>query len=145
MTRLFCIKEDSSGVPVKARLTKRRLTNLCAVEAEVRRLTEKKGWTRVEQVCADIPLQVQFAQWATTLLGVNPRYVLCPDSLVRYVRGPNWSDPGIDYAHYEEYVKAIGNELWHEFSSYRGTSVEEAARRFTRLLDAVGLKPAEKL
>lgn len=143
MTLLFCIKEDSSGVPVRARLKKRRLTNLFAIEAEVRRLTEEKGWTRVEQVCADLPLQTQFAQWTTTLLSVNPRYVLCPDSLVHYVRGPNWNEPHPDYAHYEERIKAIGNELWHEFSSYRGASADEAVRRFTWLLYAVGLKPVE--
>lgn len=138
MTMLFCIREDGSGKPAGARLYRRKFSNLHAIGKETERLMTK--WTRVVQICADLPLQVQFAKWAASLLGVNPRYVLEPTAFIGYIRGCNWNHPCPDYAHYEERVKLIGKELWHEFSTYREVPFNEAFRRMDLLLGSVGLK-----
>lgn len=145
MIMLFCIKEDEAGVPSAAKLMNRRLTNLNTVNAECTRLLSTGKWTRIEPLCALIPLRLQLAKWASKLLPVNRRYVLDPGSLIAYIRGDNWNASDPSYAHYEMTIKAFGDELWHEFSSYRGVSVDEAVRRFTWLLNAVGLKPVEDL
>lgn len=138
MIRLFCLREDN-GRPVAARLMGRAFTDSAKVEAEVRRLLNTGRWTKVACVEAGIPLYLQAAQWAASLLKVNPRYVLEPSALWYYLKGPNWNDPGVDYAHYEEYAKAIGTDLWMEFSGYRGVPLEEAVRRIAWLLRQIGI------
>ena len=145
MTRLFCLREDSSGVPCEAKLMNRRFSNLSAIDAECERLLGGGKWTRIVRVCADIRLQVQFARWAAPLLKVNRVYVLNPCRFVGYIRGCNWNHPCPDYAHYEEHVKGIGNDLWHEFSTYISVPYDEAIRRMTWLMGTVGLRPAEGL
>lgn len=143
MTMLFCIKDGPSGDPVAARLYGRRFSNLFAINEESERLMKTGKWSRIVQICADLPLQVQFAKWASSLLSVNQRYVLDPVAFNNYIRGCNWNHPCPDYAHYEDRVKAVGAELWHEFSAYRCVPFDEAIRRMGLLLSAVGLKPAE--
>lgn len=138
MIRLFCIREDN-GRPVAARLMGHAFVDYEKAEAEVRRLLNTRKWTKVAWVEAVLPLYLQAAQWAASLLRVNPRYVLEPSALWYYLKGPNWNDPGVDYAHYEEYVKAIGTDLWMEFYGYRGVPLEEAVRRMSWLLRQIGI------
>ena len=141
MTRLFCIREDVHGKPIAARLMRRVMRNQLAIEAEIKRTAETGKWTRVVCLCADSPLLLQAAKWAADLLNVNPRYVLEPNALVSYVRSPNWNDPDVECAHYEETVKCYGNELRTEFASYRNVPIDEAERRFELLQQWIGLKP----
>ena len=138
MIRLFCILNDSAGLPMDALLMRRKYANLQRATNERNRLLGR-GWDRVVPICADDPLIVQFAEWASRLLPLNPRYVLDPQDLASYIRGPNWNSPGVEYAHYEEYVKGIGKELWSEFSLYRKSSLHEAYRRIRWMLGQVGL------
>lgn len=138
MTRIYCIREEG-GKPVAAKLMKRAYVNHWSIISMQTKLVTSGKWTRTVPLCADIPLRLQAARWAASLIGVNPRYVLAPDALVHYVRGPNWNDPEVGCAHYEERVKSIGQELWHEFSSYRGCTVDEAERRFRLLMSDIGM------
>lgn len=110
-----------------------------SVVAAQTKLTDSDKWTRVVWICSDIRLHIQAAKWAASLIGVNPRYVLEPDALVNYIRGPNWNDPEPEMAHYEGQIRSTGEELWHEFSSYRGVSVDEAERRFRLLMAEIGI------
>lgn len=143
MTQLFCIRTDGFGTPCAARLYRRKMRNGLASTAEMERLETQ--WTKVVRVWADNQLQIQFAEWASKLLHVNPRYVLNPRALINYIRGANWNHPDPQYAHYEQYVKGFGDELWHEFSTYRVVPHDEAVRRMTLLIRAVGMEPNERL
>lgn len=143
MTRLFCIKEDAYGKPVAARLMRRAMRNQLAIDAEIKRLVSTGKWTRVVCLCTDSRLLIQAAKWAASLLSVNPRYVLDPSVLVRYIRGPNWNDPDVEYAHYEYEIKYIGAELYEEFASYRNIPPIAAESRFRVLQQEIGLKPKE--
>lgn len=142
MIRQFCIRLDAKGIPDSCRLMKRKFRSPADGAYEANRL-RSRGWTQVIPVDADNPLILQAAQWAASLLRVNPRYVLEPSALWYYLKGPNWNDPGVDYAHYEEYVKAIGTDLWQEFSGYRGVPLEEAVRRMAWLLLQIGISVQE--
>lgn len=137
MIRLFCIREDN-GRPAAGKLMRRKFSTP-AVAADWASRFRARGWTRVVHLDADDGLAVQFAHWASSLLGVNPRYVLEPSALIGYVRGPNWNEPDVEYAHYEQRVKGYGDELWHEFASYRSIPDDEAVRRYTALLEKTGL------
>lgn len=143
MTRLFCIQEDVHGNPIAARLMGRAMCNQFAIDAEIKRLVETGKWTRVVCLCADSPLLLQAAQWAASLLKVNPRYVLNPSALVCYLWSPNWNNPDVECAHYESQIKSIGAELHTEFASYRNVPMDEAERRFRVLQQWIGLKPKE--
>lgn len=138
MIRLFCIREDN-GRPVAARLMGRAFVDSEKAEAEVQRLLGTRKWTKVAWVEAGIPLYLQAAQWAASLIRVNPRYVLEPSALWYYIKGPNWNDPEVACAHYETQIQAIGFELWQEFSGYRGVPLEEAVRRMAWLLRQIGI------
>ena len=140
MTRLFCIKEDVHGNPIAARLMGRAMCNQFVIDAEIKRLVETGKWTRVVCLCADSPLLLQAAQWAASLLKVNPRYVLNPSALVCYIWSPNWNNPDVELAHYEDHIKQIGEELHTEFASYRNVPMDEAERRFKLLQQWIGLK-----
>ena len=140
MTRLFCIKEDTYGKPIAARLMGRAVRYQFAIDAEIKRLVETGKWTRVACLCADSPLLLQAAQWAADLLKVNPRYVLEPNTLVCYIWSPNWNNPDVELAHYEDQIKCIGAELHTEFSSDRNVPMDEAVRRFKLLQQWIGLK-----
>lgn len=142
MIRLFCIREDN-GRPVAARLMGRAFTDPEKAEAEVRRLLNTRKWTKVAWIEDGIPLYLQAAKWVASLLKVNPRYVLEPSALWYYIKGPNWNDPRVDCAHYEEYVKAIGTDLCREFSGYRSVPLEDAVRRMTWLLRQIGIVAQE--
>lgn len=144
MTRLFCVNDGPDGIPCACRLMGKKMCNWNAITDETARL-KRKGWKHVYSLCDDLPLQIQAAKWAQSLLSVNPRYVLNPAALVAYVRGKNWNDPGAEYAHYEDYVKAIGPELWHEFASLRSVPCDVAADRVEWLLRQIGLEPRENL
>ena len=141
MTRLFCIKENVNGEPIAARLMRRAMRNQLAIDAEIKRLVSTGKWTRVVCLCTDSPLLLQAAQWAASLLKVNPRYVLNPRAIVCYICSPNWNNPDVELAHYEDQIKCIGAELHTEFSSYRNVSMDEAERRFKLLQQWIGLKP----
>ena len=141
MTRLFCIKEDVHGNPIDARLMGRAMCNQFAIDAEIKRLVSTGKWTRVVCLCTDSPLLLQAAQWAASLLKVNPRYVLNPSALVFYIWSPNWNNPDVEFAHYEDQIKCIGAELHTEFASYRNVPMGEAERRFKLLQQWIGLKP----
>lgn len=144
MMKLYCIREEG-GKPVAAELMKRTYVNHWSIVSAQTKLVDSGKWTRVEQLCADVPLRLQAARWAASLIGVNPRYVLEPDAIVGYVRGPNWNDPEPEMAHYEGQIRSVGEELWHEFSSYRGVSVDEAERRFRLLMEEIGMLPKEDM
>lgn len=120
------------------------MRNQLAIDAEIKRLVSTGKWTRVVCLCTDSRLSIQAAKWAASLLNVNPRYVLDPISLVSYIRGPNWNDPGAEYAHYEDVIKYIGAELYEEFASYRDVPMDEAERRFKLLQQCIGLKPMNR-
>lgn len=139
MTRLFCIKEDSYGKPIAARLMRRAMCNQFAIDDEIQRLVATGKWTRVACLCADSPLLLQAAQWAADLLEVNPRYVIDPNALVCYIRSPNWNNPDVEFAHYEYQIKLIGSELHKEFASYRKVPMDEAERQFKLLQQRIGL------
>ena len=142
MTKLYCIREED-GKPVAAKLMKRIYGNHRSIVSAQTKLIDSGKWTRVEQLCTDVPLRLQAARWAASLISVNPRYVLDPKALVWYVRGPNWNDPAVACAHYEERIRSIGERLWHEFSSYRGCTIDEAERRFRLLMEEIGMLPKE--
>ncbi len=117
------------------------MRNQLAIDAEIKRLLSTGRWTRVVCLCTDSRLLIQAAKWAASLLSVNPRYVLDPSAIVSYIRGPNWNDPDVGCAYYECEIKYIGAELHEEFASYRDIPMDEAARRFRVLQQAIGLKP----
>lgn len=83
----------------------------------------------------------QFRRWAKSLLKVNPDYVTDPGRLVPYVRGPNWDNPNLDYAHYRDLVKAYGDELLAEFERLRGGTIDEGLARYRGLLARCGFDP----
>lgn len=82
----------------------------------------------------------QFKKWAKSLLKVNPKYVTDPERLLPYLRGPNWDDPYVEYAHYRDTVSFYGQELLEEFERLRSASIEEAKAEYRRLLKAAGIE-----
>lgn len=142
MIQLFCIREDAEGRPEAGKLMWRKFRTP-SVAAYWASKFRAKGWTRVVHLDADDYLAKQFAHWSSSLLGVNPRYVLNPAVLISYVRGPNWNEPDVKYAHYEQRIKGYGEALWHEFASYRSLPDDEAVRRMTALLEKTGLRYKE--
>ena len=92
---------------------------------------------------SDSPLMRQYKQWAKSLLKVNPRYVTNPGDIVWYIKGPNWNDPEVDYAHYRFTVSLYGDELLEEFERIRALPIEEAKAAYQRLRDAAGISGNE--
>ena len=68
---------------------------------------------------SDCPLLRQFKRWAKGLMRVNPDYVQNPGRLRDYIRGPNWDDPDLTYAHYMLTVAGYGKELLGLFERMR--------------------------
>lgn len=82
----------------------------------------------------------QFKKWAKSLMKVNPVYVTDPEWLLPYLRGPNWDDPDVEYAHYRDIVSSYGQELLEEFERLRSASIEEAKAEYRSLLKAAGIE-----
>lgn len=87
----------------------------------------------------DSPLMRQYKQWAKSLLKVNPRYVTNPKDIVWYIKGPNWKDPDVEYAHYRLTVSLYGDELLKEFERIRSLPNEEAWSAYAELMKAAGI------
>ena len=83
----------------------------------------------------DSPLLKQYKRWAKDLLNVNPRYVIDPNSIVWYIKGPNWSDPGVEYAHYRFQISLYGDDLLKEFERIRVLQDKEAVAEYSKLKD----------
>ncbi len=87
----------------------------------------------------DSPLLKQYKRWAKYLLKVNPRYVIDPNSIVWYIKGPNWSDPDVEYAHYRFHISLYGDELLKEFERIRALPDKEAVVEYSKLKDMAGI------
>lgn len=81
----------------------------------------------------------QFKKWAKSLMKVNPVYVTDPEWLLPYLRGPNWDDPDVEYAHYRNIVSSYGQELLEEFERLRKMPHEDAVKEYMALLNDSGL------
>ncbi len=81
----------------------------------------------------------QFKKWAKSLMKVNPDYVMDPERLLPYLRGPNWDNPDMEYAHYRTTVRIYGDELLAEFERLREMPHEDAVKEYMALLNDSGL------
>ncbi len=88
---------------------------------------------------SDSPLMQQYKEWAKDLLKVNPRYVVNPSAIVWYIKGPNWNEPGVEYAHYMMSVSLYGDELLEKFEHIRSLPDEEAKAEYAELMKAAGI------
>lgn len=70
---------------------------------------------------------------------MNPDYVTDPERLLPYLRGPNWNEPGVEYAHYRTTVRLYGDELLAEFERLREMPHEDAVKEYQALLNGSGL------
>jgi len=95
----------------------------------MKRITKKDG-----------PLLVQFKRWAKHLLDVNPGYVQEPKRLQGYIQGPNWDEPGVEYAHYRLTVAACGDELLAVFERMRAAKPGEGLDEYRDLLEQAGIE-----
>jgi hypothetical protein len=86
----------------------------------------------------------QFKKWAKGLLKVNPDYVTDPERLLPYLRGPNWDNPDMEYAHYKMTVGMYGDELLAEFERLREMPHEDAVKEYMALLNDSGLGNGSK-
>lgn len=86
------------------------------------------------------PLMKQFKQWAKSLLKVNPDYVLDPNRLISYIKGPNWNGSDVSYAHYKETISFYGPELLAKFEELRALPDGDAEREYADLLSQSGVK-----
>ena len=66
-------------------------------------------------------------------------YVTNPKDIVWYIKGPNWDDPDVEYAHYRLTVSLYGNELLKEFERIRSLPDEEAWSAYVELMKAAGI------
>ena len=82
----------------------------------------------------DDMLKDQFKAWAKSLLKVNPGYVRDPELLVPYLKGPNWDDPDIEYAHYKSVISMYGKELLEWFMGLRQMELSEACEAYEKVL-----------
>ena len=87
-------------------------------------------------------LLMQFRKWAFRLMKVNSDYVRDPNRLRDYVKGPNWNDPGCEYAHYRDTVGFYGEELLGMFERLRDGEGEEGLAEYRALLKAAGIEEA---
>lgn len=87
----------------------------------------------------DRPLLRQFKRWARGLLRVNPDYVQDPKRLRDYIRGPNWDDPDLTYAHYRLTVAVYGKELLGLFERLRADG-DAGLDEYRGLLAESGIK-----
>ena len=79
---------------------------------------------------SDSPLMRQYKEWAKDLLKVNPTYVVDHGDIVWYIKGPNWNDPDVEYAHYRSMIRLYGDELLKKFEHIRSLPVEEAEAEY---------------
>ena len=84
-------------------------------------------------------LMNQFRKWAKSLMKVNSEYVIDPGRLIPYIKGPNWDDLDIEYAHYRETVSFYGDELLEAFEELRSLPTREAEAKYLALLDMSGV------
>ena len=61
----------------------------------------------------------QFKKWTNGLMKVNPDYVMDPNRILTYLRGPNWDNPDMEYAQYRMTVGMYGDDLLAEFERLR--------------------------
>ena len=92
---------------------------------------------------SDSPLIRQYKLWAKDLLGVNPSYVTTPGKLVWYIKGPNWDDPDMEYAHYRSTVGIYGDELLKKFEYIRSLPEEQAEAEYAALMKIAGITEKE--
>ena len=82
----------------------------------------------------------QFVKWAKRLRKVNPYYVDTPEALVSYIKGPNWDDPDVEYAHYKDAIGAYGEELLREFEAMRSLPNGDAVARYREVAGMAGVE-----
>ncbi len=82
----------------------------------------------------------QFKKWAKSLMKVNPDYVRSPRRLLGYIKGPNWDDADVEYAHYRTLVQQYGPELLDKFEWLRTAPADDAKAEYGRLLKAAGIE-----
>lgn len=87
----------------------------------------------------DSLLLKQFKRWAGSLMKANPDYVTDPERLRDYVRGPNWNDPDLTYAHYMLTVAGYGKELLGLFERLRADG-DAGLDEYRGLLAQAGIK-----
>lgn len=87
----------------------------------------------------DSPLLKQYKRWAKYLLRVNPMYVIDPNLIVCYIKGPNWNDPDVEYAHYRFTISLYGDELLKEFERIRSLPYEVGLVEYSKLKDMAGI------
>lgn len=80
-------------------------------------------------------LESQFSAWAKGLLKGNPEYVNEPARLIGYIKGPNWDDSNIEYAHYKEFISRFGNELLSFFEELRAADDKTAISKYQAALN----------
>ena len=88
---------------------------------------------------SDSPLVRQYKKWAKHLLEVNPSYVVNPGDIVWYIKGPNWDDPGVEYAHYRLTVSLYGDELLKKFEYIRSLPDDQAKAEYAALMKMAGI------
>ena len=86
------------------------------------------------------PLLTQFRKWAKKLLRFNPEYVLDAENLIDYIKGRNWDDSGVEYAHYKQTVAFYGKELLDFFEKLRELDRAEAIEEYNALLKRSGIE-----
>ena len=79
-------------------------------------------------------LDKQFANWAKRLLKANPDYVNDPKRLIPYLKGPNWDEADVEYAHYRQYIALCGNELLEFFTDLRNGNEEDGENKYLEVL-----------
>lgn len=82
------------------------------------------------------PLSVQLREWAKSLMKVNPDYVTDPGRLIPYIKGPNWDDPDIEYAHYRNTISLYGKELLEFFENIRSIPDQYAQAEYRKAIFA---------
>ena len=88
---------------------------------------------------SDSPLMRQYKEWAKHLLKVNPSYVVNPDDIVWYIKGPNWNDPDMEYAHYRSTIRLYGCELLEKFEHIRSLPNDQAKGEYGALMKMAGI------
>lgn len=91
----------------------------------------------------DGPLLKQFKRWARSLMKVNPEYVKNPTLLQGYVKGPNWDNPDCEYAHYGEFVRGYGQELYGMMMRLRESPMGTGIEEYRSLLKESGIEESE--
>ena len=67
-----------------------------------------------------------------------------PQDLIWYIKGPNWNDPDVDYAHYRMTISLYGKELLDKFERLRSLPEKKAIDEYKALLMIAGIKEGEE-